>query len=74
MAAVDSYGNVGTLVEPTCATPGLTSDFWQVYRDSGGQAGGCSTEAAPVGGLLSAFPLFVIVASLLRRRVRNRTR
>ncbi|HRG97910.1 MAG TPA: hypothetical protein PLR99_16765 [Polyangiaceae bacterium] len=74
VAAVDSYGNVGTLVEPTCATPGLTSDFWQVYRDSGGQAGGCSTEAAPLGGLLSAFPLFVLVASLLRRRVRNRTR
>ncbi|MBK6460968.1 MAG: hypothetical protein IPF92_08165 [Myxococcales bacterium] len=74
VAALDSFGNVGTLVEPTCATPGLTSDFWQVYRDSGGQAGGCSTDAAPVGGLLSTFPLFVLVASLLRRRARNATR
>lgn len=74
VAAVDSYGNVGALVEPTCSTPGLTSDFWQLYRDSGGQAGGCSTETAPIGGLLSGFPLFVLVASLLRRRARNASR
>lgn len=74
VAAIDSFGNVGTLTDVTCATPGATSDFWQLYRDSGGQAGGCSTEAtgAPGGGVLLAIPMVALLGSLVRRRVRGR--
>ncbi len=72
IAAIDSFGNPGVLSTPVCGRPGETTDFWQLYRDSGGQAGGCSTESAPVGGLFSVFPLFVLALSLVRRRVRNR--
>lgn len=74
VAAVDSYGNVGDLADATCATPGATTDFWQLYKDSGGQAGGCSTDAAPVGGLLSGLPLMVLVGSLVRRRAKKASR
>jgi len=72
IVAVDSFGNPGTLSTPQCAMPGETSDFWQLYRDSGGQAGGCSMESAPIGGLISLSPLVVLVGALVRRRVRNR--
>ena len=71
VAAVDSFGNVGALSDAICETPGETSDFWQVYRDSGGQAGGCSPSAAPPGGLLAGIPFLALVGSLIRRRVRK---
>ncbi len=71
VASVDSYGNVGGLGDPTCATPGATTDFWQLYRDSGGQAGGCSSEGAPIGGLVSMIPVLGAIAAVIRRRVRR---
>lgn len=73
VAAIDSFGNVGSLAEPTCATPGQTTDFWQLYRDSGGQAGGCSSESAPIGGLASAIPVLGALLAVVRRRVARRS-
>jgi len=73
VAAVDSFGNVGSLADPTCATPGATTDFWQLYRDSGGQAGGCSSESAPIGGLFSAIPVLGALLAVVRRRVARRS-
>lgn len=75
VAAVDSYGNVGSLSDVTCATPGATTDFWQLYRDSGGQAGGCSsTEGAPLSSLITLVPFVAIVGAWIRRRRRSSAR
>lgn len=40
VAGVDSVGNVGPLSNVVCATPEPTDDFYQLYRDAGGTAGG----------------------------------
>jgi MYXO-CTERM domain-containing protein len=75
VAAVDSYGNVGSLSEVTCATPGATTDFWQLYRDSGGQAGGCSsTEGAPLSSLVTVVPFVAMLGAWIRRRRRSSAR
>lgn len=40
VAAVDHVGNVGKLSNLACAAPHPVDDFFKVYRDSGGKAGG----------------------------------
>ncbi len=75
LAATDSFGNVGSLGTPTCASPGETSDFWQLYRNSGGQAGGCALDGggAPMGSMAFAGSLLGIGLSVARRRWRKRS-
>lgn len=73
IAAVDGVGNVGPLSTLACDAPQPIDDFFKVYRDAGGQAGGgyCQMGLAglPVGG---AVPLLAALSSLgvlaLRRR------
>jgi hypothetical protein len=73
IAAVDGVGNVGPLSTLACDAPQPIDDFFKVYRDAGGQAGGgyCQMGLAglPGGG---AVPLLAALSSLgvlaLRRR------
>ena len=45
VAAVDAFGNIGPPSTETCNTPAPIEDFWKIYRDDGGNAGGfCSLE------------------------------
>jgi hypothetical protein len=76
VAATDKFGNVGQLSEVVCETPEETTDFWQEYRNAGGDAGGgCSTSGAalPVGSI-TVLLLAVVTAGLtLRRRTGSRS-
>ena len=59
VAATDSYGNIGPISSSTppstCGVPAPIDDFWKIYRERGGTAGGScdvsQTEGAPVFGL-----------------------
>jgi hypothetical protein len=74
VAATDAYGNVGTLSPILCEVPEETTDFWEQYKNSGGDAGGCSTtgDGFPTA---TAFLLFLVVSTSAsayrRRRSRN---
>lgn len=72
VAATDALGNVGRLSDPICETPEETNDFWQKYKDSGGQAGGgfCSTSGPgmPIGSATVLGVLVAAVVSMTRRR------
>jgi len=72
VAAVDSFDNVGTLSTPQCATPGQTTDFWDIYRSSGGQAGGCSAEGSSEGSLAAAVPFVAALGAMMRRRSKKK--
>jgi hypothetical protein len=73
VAAIDGVGNAGKLSNVTCQTPSPVDDFFQVYRDAGGQGGGgfCSVPGA-IGHGAGLFGLALLavgaVATLLRRR------
>ena len=49
VASVDSVGNVGKLSNLACATPSQVDDFFTVYRDAGGKAGGGFCSLSNVG-------------------------
>ncbi len=77
VAAVDNSGNTGPPSVQACGTPAPVDDFWKIYREDGGKAGGfCGLEAA--GYPASSTPAFLGVGSLvlaaLGRRRRRRTR
>ncbi|NOU27938.1 MAG: hypothetical protein HOO96_08540 [Polyangiaceae bacterium] len=67
VSAVDQYGNPGPLSTITCATPAPTDDFFDLYRRSGGSAGGCN-EAG--NGSVSALVVLgaIALAAFVRRR------
>lgn len=76
VAATDAYGNVGPLSDVICETPELTTDFWENYRDAGGQAGGgfCATapEETPLGSFASFGVVIVAAAGVVRRMRKGR--
>jgi hypothetical protein len=78
IAAVDNSGNVGAPAGQYCQTPQPVDDFFKVYRDSGGTAGGsfCALEAvgAPAGGTALFGGVGVALAAVTRRRRRPTTR
>ncbi len=79
VAATDRFGNVGQLSSLVCETPEPTTDFWDQYRDAGGDGGGGCTSAAPPGapvGTLAtlAFAASAGVVALSRRRRKPRSR
>jgi hypothetical protein len=78
IGATDPYLNVGELSALSCATPVLLDDFFEVYRKSGGGAGGgfCSLEGAgaPAGSLALVVGVSGAVAALVRRRLRGSSR
>lgn len=76
IAAVDQVGNIGPLSTPVCATPTMIDDFYRVYRDAGGQAGGGYCQASgPLGVGLRWGPWaglgLALVAGALRRSVKR---
>jgi hypothetical protein len=75
VSAVDAYGNVGPPSNQWCDYPAPVNDFWQLYREAGGQAGGlCALEAvgAPVSSTVAFGAAGALCVGLVRRRRRRR--
>jgi len=74
VAAVDGSGNVGPPSVEACDYPAPVNDFWKLYRQAGGGAGGgfCALEApgAPVGSSVALFVVAAAAAGAVRRRRR----
>jgi MYXO-CTERM domain-containing protein len=72
VAAVDSVGNVGLLSTTVCGTPQILTDFFERYREAGGQGGGgfCSIGAEPADGLAAGLAALVVAGFVRRRRRR----
>jgi hypothetical protein len=73
VAAVDGSGNVGPQSTPeVCDYPAPVNDFWKLYKEAGGPAGGsfCALEAAgaPTGLTLFSAGLGAAAFALARRR------
>lgn len=68
VAATDRYGNVGPLSSVVCGLPEQTTDFWDNYRDEGGQAGCATSDGAPT----SAFAAVLALGGLAMVRRRRR--
>jgi hypothetical protein len=74
VAATDAYGNLGPLSDVVCETPAPTTDFWNTYKQDGGDAGGgCAVGPAdlPLGTLSVLATIAALGASSLRRRRRK---
>jgi hypothetical protein len=69
VATVDTLGNVGPLSEIECGTPRPVTDFFEAYRDAGGDAGGgfCAIGHSRQSGAL-VFMLGALVMWIVRRR------
>jgi MYXO-CTERM domain-containing protein len=76
IAAVDNSGNIGPPSTENCATPAPINDFWKIYREDGGQAGGgfCALEAAgaPAGSTIAFAGAGAFVLAAVRRRRRTK--
>jgi hypothetical protein len=76
LAAIDQFGNVGPLSAVFCETPEPTTDFWENYKNAGGEAGGglCSVEGVglPVGGLAITSFFGIAAIGMTRRRWQSR--
>ena len=76
VAGTDAYGNVGALSSVRCEVPAETTDFWDSYREAGGQAGGgfCATSGpgAPTGSLAAFGIVLAAALSSLRRKWKDR--
>jgi hypothetical protein len=70
VAAVDAFGNTGPPSSEVCDSPAPVADFWQTYRDDGGNAGGfCALESVGLGGSsLTGVGFFLAAAAYARRR------
>jgi hypothetical protein len=75
VTAQDAFLNNGTISNLVCDTPITLNDFFETYRNDGGQAGGgfCSLEnlGAPAGGATFAIVSFATLLALTRRRERD---
>jgi hypothetical protein len=73
MVGVDKVGNVGKLSEIECGEPKLYTDFFELYKKFGGQAGGGVCAISRGNGLAPAGlgALSLVGLGLLRRRKRN---
>lgn len=75
VAATDPYLNAGKVDDPICATPEVLDDFFETYRNAGGQAGGglCTLNPATWPGEASAGLICATFAatSIVMRRRRN---
>jgi MYXO-CTERM domain-containing protein len=69
-AATDSFLNVGPMTKLECAAPQSLNDFFETYRNAGGQAGGCELSSTPPAGSAVVLGLasMVLVGWLRRRR------
>ncbi|HEY3495098.1 MAG TPA: hypothetical protein VGK73_10450 [Polyangiaceae bacterium] len=73
VAGVDNFNNLGLLSSSACNTPQLVTDFYEAYREAGGEGGGgfCAIGARPSRGF-AAFFAFGAMALYARRRARSR--
>lgn len=76
IAAFDAVGNLGKLSDLVCATPNPVDDFFKLYRQAGGQAGGgfCSIGSLPEASLFGLGLLGTSMALVVRRRRRDAVR
>jgi hypothetical protein len=75
VASVDGTGNVGPPSLEVCDYPAPVKDFWQNYREDGGQgAGFCALESIGAGGASSLAGVAGVLgfAAIARRRRRSR--
>lgn len=74
VAGVDSVGNLGPLSGLICGTPEPTEDFYTLYRDAGGMAGGgfCTVSQGSRSLGAGAFALVSLSAAALVLRIRRR--
>jgi hypothetical protein len=74
VAAVDGFGNIGPPSQQVCDFPAPVNDFWKIYRDSGGRAGGgfCALEAVGEPAPVTAGIALLVGASVLGVRRRSR--
>jgi hypothetical protein len=75
VASVDGTGNVGPPSLEVCDYPAPVRDFWQTYREDGGQASGfCALETIGSGGASSLAGVAAVLglAAFMRRRRRSR--
>jgi len=75
VASVDGTGNVGPPSLEVCDYPAPVKDFWQNYREDGGQgAGFCALESIGAGGASSLAGVAGVLgfAAIVRRRRRSR--
>jgi hypothetical protein len=74
VSAVDGTGNIGPPSLEVCDYPAPVRDFWQTYKEDGGQAGGfCALETIGAGGApaLAGVACFIGLAAAARRRRRS---
>lgn len=73
--AIDDAGNLGGLSSVTCATPQAVTDFYEAYREAGGEAGGgfCSFTPSQGGPRAAGWGFALALIGLrLRRGKRSR--
>jgi hypothetical protein len=72
VAAVDALGNVGPLSNVVCGEPVPVADFWRVYYDDGGRAGGgfCSLQGVGVPAGTSGLGVLMVasIVAVIRKR------
>jgi hypothetical protein len=72
IAAEDSFGNIGQLSDPICQFGEETGDFWNRYRQAGGDSGGgfCSVVGAgmPTGSFAALGIAVALAISIMRRK------
>ena len=77
VVSFDAHGNHGVASNAACATPEEVDDFFEWYRELGGEAGGgycnCSLVGAGRGTSQALFAILTVLAVALGRR-RRRTR
>ena len=77
VVSFDAHGNHGVASNAACATPEEVDDFFEWYRELGGEAGGgycnCSLVGAGRGTSQALFAILTVLAVAFGRR-RRRTR
>jgi hypothetical protein len=78
IAGVDGSGNVGPVSTCFSDYPAVVNDFFTLYRQAGGQAGGsfCALEAVgePVGAPIVGVAFGALALTMARRRKKNASR
>jgi hypothetical protein len=75
VACVDGSGNVGPLSNVVCGEPVPVADFWRLYYDAGGKAGGgfCSLEGVgmPAGTSGLGTLMLASIVAIIRKKKRR---
>lgn len=74
MAARDGFKNNGAASDASCGVPVPVTDFWDLYKGAGGQAGGGYCALERVGGRTGAGALGLALAGVASLAVARRRR